>query len=83
MGIKPGESTSSETTDKSQAEKLKHDELLRNLDAQYQTARLTTHMQRGLGLGFNSQHYGVAPSGMNLLKKPSANEPEPGEVVKK
>lgn len=60
MGIKGEGSTSGEgdegaPTDMIEEKKKQHDELFSRLDKDYEFARMTTHTQRGVGLGFSSQ----------------------------
>lgn len=59
MGIKQGESDNqteeTETVDLEERKK-QHDELFSRLDKDYEFARMTTHTQRGVGLGFSSSH---------------------------
>jgi len=53
MGIK--EDSSSPSPAKSSPDGTKRDEYLANLEKQYEVARVATHTQRGLGLGFSSR----------------------------
>ncbi len=56
MGIKPGESSDASVDEKLTEEQLrKQDELFRQLDRDYEFARMATHTHRGVGLGFQSQ----------------------------
>ena len=57
MGMKEGEE---QTVDEDKAKELeeikkKQDDLFYHLDKEYEFARMTTHTQRGVGLGFGSQ----------------------------
>lgn len=60
MGMKEGECQSSademsEDVQKlSEEQKRKQAELFQRLDQEYQFARMTTHTQRGVGLGFST-----------------------------
>lgn len=54
MGIKSEENGSTEAEEKESVLK-KQEELFRNLDQQYEMARMTTHTQRGVGLGYSAQ----------------------------
>lgn len=59
MGIKDGaEAGGSELSTQEQTERQN---LMEKLDQEYQTARLQTHTQRGVGLGFASQVQHVTP----------------------
>lgn len=56
MGMKGGEEEDGEDNSENVEEKKKqHDELFSRLDKDYEFARMTTHTQRGVGLGFSSQ----------------------------
>lgn len=62
MGIKgegskaaEGEGEGATAADMLEAKKKQHDELFSRLDKDYEFARMTTHTQRGVGLGFSSQ----------------------------
>lgn len=60
MGMKEGEGHSSteelpeEIQKMSEERQRKHDEMFQRLDHEYQFARMTTHTQRGVGLGFST-----------------------------
>ncbi|KAG8185485.1 hypothetical protein JTE90_019743 [Oedothorax gibbosus] len=54
MGIKSEENAQSEAEEKESVLK-QQEELFRNLDQQYEMARMTTHTQRGVGLGYSAQ----------------------------
>lgn len=58
MGMKEGLNDMS-TVDKNMTEeqKRRQAELFQRLDQEYEFARMTTHTQRGVGLGFSSQVY--------------------------
>lgn len=55
MGIKSDKAKESGTSASQEIVK-KQAEVFQNLDLQYQQARLTTHTQRGVGLGFSSTY---------------------------
>lgn len=56
MGIKPGEGSDVPIDEKITEEQLrKQEELFRQLDREYEFARMATHTHRGVGLGFQSQ----------------------------
>lgn len=56
MGMKAGEEQEGDDNSENVEEKKKqHDELFSRLDKDYEFARMTTHTQRGVGLGFSSQ----------------------------
>lgn len=58
MGIKSNATTSAAgATDKAQALLKKQNELFTDLDQQYEQARISTHTQRGVGLGFSSAYF--------------------------
>jgi hypothetical protein len=52
--MKPGGNTNSDTTE-SDAIHQQQQDTFDSLDKEYQTARITTHLRRGVGLGFLSQ----------------------------
>jgi len=58
MGIKAGEGPELELSEDiqkmSEEQRRKHQELFERLDQEYAFARMTTHTQRGVGLGFSS-----------------------------
>lgn len=55
MGIK-SENAAKEPQDEDKESVLKkQEELFRDLDQQYEMARMTTHTQRGVGLGYSAQ----------------------------
>ena len=57
MGIKPGKETDEDIDNDPEAQEQikKQQELFQQLDKEYEFARMTTHTQRGVGLGFASQ----------------------------
>jgi hypothetical protein len=61
MGIKDEGEHQNEVTEDNEQEMLdekkkQHDEFFSRLDKDYEFARMTTHTQRGVGLGFSSSH---------------------------
>lgn len=54
MGIKEDEMVAEEL---SEEQKRRQDDLMSRLDKDYEFARMTTHTNRGVGLGFSSQTY--------------------------
>lgn len=59
MGMKEAPSASSESVSEdiqkmSEEQRRKQQELFQRLDQEYQFARMTTHTQRGVGLGFST-----------------------------
>ncbi|CAF3712360.1 unnamed protein product [Rotaria socialis] len=54
LGMKPGGNATNDTTE-SDAIHQQQQDTFDSLDKEYQTARITTHLRRGVGLGFLSQ----------------------------
>lgn len=54
MGIK-SENPAPEPPEVKESVLKKQEELFRDLDQQYEMARMTTHTQRGVGLGYSAQ----------------------------
>lgn len=58
MGIKSDNPPPKEQEDEKEAILIKkQEELFRDLNQQYETARVTTHTQRGVGLGYSAQPF--------------------------
>lgn len=59
MGIKLEGAEGEGTSEFTEEQKKKREEFFSRLDKDYEFARMTTHTQRGVGLGFSSQ--GIQP----------------------
>lgn len=59
MGIKHEGAKGEGTSEFTEEQKKKREEFFSRLDKDYEFARMTTHTQRGVGLGFSSQ--GIQP----------------------
>lgn len=59
MGIKHEGADGEGSSEHTEEQKKKREEFFSRLDKDYEFARMTTHTQRGVGLGFSSQ--GIQP----------------------
>lgn len=59
MGIKHEGADGEGSSELTEEQKKKREEFFSRLDKDYEFARMTTHTQRGVGLGFSSQ--GIQP----------------------